>query len=58
MDHSGIIIGKTQGGDTVNITLNGTGTATPGTLLTLMAKRVDNATKLDLWGTFNLIEFT
>jgi hypothetical protein len=58
MDHSGIIIGKTQGRDTVNITLNGTGTATPGTLLTLMAKRVDNATKLDLWGTFNLIEFT
>ena len=58
MIHSGIIIGRTQGGDSVHTALNGTGTATPGTLLTLMAKRVDNATKLDLWGTFNLIEFT
>ena len=62
------ITGNTFIVDTVNVAsspqnpvhtaLNGTGTATAGTLLTLMAKRVDNATKLDLWGTFNLIEFT
>jgi hypothetical protein len=58
MIHSGIVIGRTQGGDSVHTALNGTGTATAGTLFTLMAKRVDNATKLDLWGTFNLIEFT
>ena len=58
MIHSGIIIGRTQGGDSVHTALNGTGTATAGTLLTLMAKRVDSGTKLDLWGTFNLIEFT
>jgi hypothetical protein len=58
MIHSGIVIGRTQGGDSVHTALNGTGTASAGTLLTLMAKRVDNATKLDLWGTFNLIEFS
>jgi hypothetical protein len=58
MIHSGIIIGRTQGGDSVHTALNGTGTASAGTLLTLMAKRVDSSTKLDLWGTFNLIEFT
>jgi hypothetical protein len=58
MIHSGIIIGRTQGGDSMHTALNGTGTASAGTLLTLMAKRVDSGTKLDLWGTFNLIEFT
>ena len=58
MIHSGIIIGRTQGADSLHTALNGTGTATAGTLLTLMAKRVDNGTKLDLWATFNLIEFT
>jgi hypothetical protein len=58
MVHSGIIIGRTQGGDSMHTALNGTGTATAGTLLTLMAKRVDSGTKLDLWATFNLIEFT
>ena len=56
--HSGIVIGQTRGGDAIHTQLNGTGTSSPGTLLTLMAKRVDNSTKLDLWATFNLIEFT
>jgi len=53
MRHSGIIIGKNASGDEGPATMNGG--STPN-MLTLCMKRVDNATKLDVWFAFTIKE--
>jgi hypothetical protein len=55
MRHSGIIIGKNASGDEGPATMYGD--ATPNTL-TLCMRRVDNATKLDVWFAFTIKELT
>jgi hypothetical protein len=55
MRHSGIIIGKNASGDEGPATMYGG--ATPNTL-TLCIRRVDNATKLDVWFAFTIKELT
>ena len=55
MRHSGIIIGKSEGGDG-NI-VNQYGGATPN-MLTLCAKRVDSQTELDIWFAINIKELS
>jgi hypothetical protein len=55
MRHSGIIIGKNSLGDEGPATLKGS--ATPNTL-TLCIRRVDNATKLDVWFAFTIKELS
>ena len=49
--HSGVIIGKNTSGDEGPATLHGG--ATPN-MLTLCMRRVDNATKLDVWFAFTI----
>ena len=53
--HSGVIIGKNTSGDEGPATLHGG--ATPN-ILTLCMRRVDNATKLDVWFAFTIKELT
>jgi hypothetical protein len=53
--HSGILIGKSEGGDGNIATQRGG--ATPNTL-TLCAKRLDSATKLDVWFAINIKELS
>jgi hypothetical protein len=53
--HSGVIIGKNTSGDEGPATLHGG--ATPN-VLTLCLRRVDNATKLDVWFAFTCKELT
>ena len=53
MRHSGIIIGKNASGDEGPATMKGG--STPN-MLTLCMKRVDNATKLDVWFAFTIKE--
>ena len=55
MRHSGIIIGKNASGDEGPATMSGG--STPN-MLTLCMKRVDNATKLDVWFAFTIKELT
>jgi len=55
MRHSGIIIGKNSDADEGPATLKGG--ATPN-MLTLCMKRVDNATKLDVWFAFTMRELS
>lgn len=51
--HSGIIIGKNAEGDDLGISLYGGDTPN---MVTLCMKRVDSATKLDVWFAFNVKE--
>jgi len=53
MRHSGIVIGKNSEGDEGPSTMNGG--ATPN-MLTLCMRRVDSATKLDVWFAFTIKE--
>jgi len=53
MRHSGIIIGKNAEGDDLDISLHGGNTPN---MVTLCMKRVDSATKLDVWFAFNVKE--
>jgi hypothetical protein len=53
MRHSGIIIGKNADGDDLGISLYGGDTPN---MVTLCMKRVDAATKLDIWFAFNIKE--
>jgi hypothetical protein len=53
--HSGVIIGKNTSGDEGPVNLHGG--LTPN-ILTLCMKRVDNATKLDVWFAFTVKELT
>jgi hypothetical protein len=55
MRHSGIVIGKNAEGDEGPSTMNGG--ATPN-MLTLCMRRVDSATKLDVWFAFTIKELT
>ena len=55
MRHSGIIIGKSEGGDGNIVTQRGG--ATPN-MLTLCAKRVDSQTELDIWFAINIKELS
>jgi len=53
MGHSGIVIGKNAEGDDLDISLHGGNTPN---MVTLCMKRVDSATKLDVWFAFNIKE--
>jgi hypothetical protein len=53
--HSGIIIGKNTSGDEGPANLHGGGSPN---MLTLCMRRVDNATKLDVWFAFTVKELT
>lgn len=53
--HSGIIIGKNTSGDGIDKPLKGGNT---GKTWTLCLKRLDNATKLDIWFAFTFKELT
>jgi len=53
MRHSGIIIGKNTSGDGIDRALTGGAT---GKIYTLCMKRLDNATKLDVWFAFTFKE--
>ena len=53
MRHSGIIIGKNTSGDEGPANLHGGGSPN---MLTLCMRRVDNATKLDVWFAFTIKE--
>lgn len=53
--HSGIIIGKNSSDDALPVNMLGGNTPN---MLTLCVKRVDNATKLDVWFSINLKELT
>ena len=55
MRHSGIIIGKNTSGDEGPANLHGGGSPN---MLTLCMRRVDNATKLDVWFAFTVRELT
>jgi hypothetical protein len=56
MRHSGIIIGKNTSGDEGPASMHGGATDADKNMLTLCMKRVDNATKLDVWFAFTLKE--
>jgi hypothetical protein len=56
MRHSGIIIGKNTSGDEGPASMHGGGTDADKNMLTLCMKRVDNATKLDVWFAFTVRE--
>jgi hypothetical protein len=53
MRHSGVIIGKNTSGDEGPVSMHGGGSPN---MLTLCMKRVDNATKLDVWFAFTIKE--
>jgi hypothetical protein len=53
--HTGIVIGKNSSDDVPPVNMLGGNTPN---MLTLCVKRVDNATKLDIWFTINLKELT
>jgi len=53
--HSGVIIGKNTSGDEGPASMHGGGSPN---MLTLCMKRVDNATKLDVWFAFTIKELT
>ena len=55
MRHSGIIIGKNTSGDEGPASLHG---GVSPNMLTLCMRRVDNATKLDVWFAFTIKELT
>ena len=55
MRHSGIIIGKNTSGDEGPASMYG---GASRNMLTLCMKRVDNATKLDVWFAFTIKELT
>ena len=55
MRHSGIIIGKNANDDEGPATMNG---GTTPNMLTLCMRRVDSATKLDVWFAFTIKELT
>ena len=55
MRHSGIIIGKNTDGDEGPANLRGSASRN---MLTLCMRRVDNATKLDVWFAFTVKELT
>jgi hypothetical protein len=54
--HSGIIIGKNTSGDEGPASMHGGATDADKNMLTLCMKRVDNATKLDVWFAFTVRE--
>jgi hypothetical protein len=56
MRHSGIIIGKNTSGDGNVADMHGGATDADKNMLTLCMKRVDNATKLDVWFAFTVRE--
>ena len=56
MRHSGIIIGKNTLGDEGPASMHGGATDADKNMLTLCMKRVDNATKLDVWFAFTVRE--
>ena len=56
--HSGIIIGKNTSGDEGPASMHGGATDADKNMLTLCMKRVDNATKLDVWFAFTVRELT
>jgi hypothetical protein len=58
MRHSGIIIGKNTSGDEGPASMHGGATDADKNMLTLCMKRVDNATKLDVWFAFTVRELT
>jgi hypothetical protein len=58
MRHSGIIIGKNTSGDGNVADMHGGATDADKNMLTLCMKRVDNATKLDVWFAFTVRELT
>ena len=58
MRHSGIIIGKNTSGDEGPASMHGGATDADKNMLTLCMKRVDNATKLDVWFAFTIKELT
>ena len=55
MRHSGVIIGKNTSGDEGPSSMHGGGSPN---MLTLCIRRVDNATKLDVWFAFTVKELT
>jgi hypothetical protein len=56
--HSGIIIGKNTSGDEGPASMHGGATDADKNMLTLCMRRVDNATKLDVWFAFTVRELT
>jgi len=58
MRHSGIIIGKNTSGDEGPASMHGGATDADKNMLTLCMRRVDNATKLDVWFAFTVRELT
>jgi hypothetical protein len=58
MRHSGIIIGKNTSDDEGPASMHGGATDSDKNMLTLCMKRVDNATKLDVWFAFTVRELT
>jgi hypothetical protein len=56
MRHSGVIIGKNTSGDEGPASMHGGATDADKNMLTLCMKRVDNATKLDVWFAFTIRE--
>jgi hypothetical protein len=58
MRHSGIIIGKNTLGDRGPASMHGGATDADKNMVTLCMKRVDNATKLDVWFAFTIRELT
>ena len=58
MRHSGIIIGKNTSDDEGPASMHGGATDADKNMLTLCMKRVDNATKLDVWFAFTIRELT
>jgi hypothetical protein len=56
MRHSGIIIGKNTSGDEGPASMHGGATDADKNMLTLCLRRVDNATKLDVWFAFTVRE--
>jgi len=58
MRHSGIIIGKNTSGDEGPASMHGGATDADKNMLTLCLRRVDNATKLDVWFAFTVRELT
>jgi hypothetical protein len=58
MRHSGIIIGKNTSGDGNVANMHGGATDADKNMVTLCMRRVDNATKLDVWFAFTVRELT
>ena len=56
MRHSGVIIGKNTSGDEGPASMHGGANDAAKNMLTLCMKRVDNATKLDIWFAFTVRE--